>query len=175
MPYVSKKRRRYQQALVKADAVNLQRQRDHQPDAQHPIGLELPPSTIRVTAGEEGGQGREDGAATAGEPGDQVARVSDGSEIMSGSEGSLAGSDESELDSDDGIQEDGWSEAESFSERDSDRNDSGNLRVLSLELPAETSWQIAESRLPGNSWQIRSQTPGMFTRCLVPLQPNQPY
>jgi hypothetical protein len=148
---------------VQANAAKLRCPRNGVPDSEYLGDTEFPPPTMRVAAREVAAQGRGEGATAQEEAEHRADWVLDGSESMSGSEGSIAGSGDSELDRPDGIEGDCWSEAEAYAECDSELDEFKKTRSLSLGLDRETLWKTAESILPGNSRQMASQTPRRFT------------
>jgi hypothetical protein len=118
---------------------------------------------MRAAEKEVAVQGRDEDAISEEEAERWADRVFDESKSMSGSEESIAGSGDSDLDMPDGIEGDCWSKAEAYSQCDSELDEFKKTQSLSLGLDEETSWKAAESILPGNSRQIAIQICGRFT------------
>jgi hypothetical protein len=133
------------------------------PDLEYFSNTEFLALRMRAAKKEVAAQGRDEDAISEEEAERWADRVFDESQSMSGSEESIAGSWDPDLDRPDGIEGECWSEAEAYSQCDSELDEFKKTWSLSLGLDEETSWKAAESTLPGNSRQMAIQTHGRFT------------
>jgi hypothetical protein len=166
---LSKRRRDGRQNLAQANAAKLRHVRNGLPDPEYIADTESPTPmmTVAVEGAEADGGGELSAIQEEGEY--RLDWVLDGSEGMSDGEGSIASCASSQLEGLDGIEGDCWSKAETDSEHISEIGELQNTSGLSLGLDGETSCRTAESRLPGNSRQMRWQTPRTFTLDLGPI------